>query len=357
MPGQMSAPAMAAPAEASPPSPAPLGEWRGGDLQAFRREVIGAYEPMVLRGLGADWPAVAAARRSPEALADYLRARDRGGAAEAFRGPPSIKGRFFYSDDLQGFNFQRGRTTLSAALAEVIRLADVAEPDGFYLGAAPLQELAPEAAREHANPLAPQAEPRLWIGGRTVITTHYDVSHNIACVVAGRRRFTLFPPDQVRNLYVGPIERTVAGQPVSLARPDRPDLARFPRLAEALAAARSAELAPGDAVYVPPLWWHHVEALEPINVLLNFWWEEGPPDKDSPFDAMVHGLLAIAALPEAERRAWRAFFDHYVFRTDGEDPAAHIPPAARGVLEPSTPAVRRSIRQFLVNGLGRRLRP
>ena len=45
-------------------------------------------------------------------------------------------------------------------------------------------------------------------------------------MVAGRRRFTLFPPEQVANLYIGPLDLTPAGQPVSLVDQAQPDLVR-----------------------------------------------------------------------------------------------------------------------------------
>src|SRR3546814_19855372 len=95
-------------------------------------------------------------------------------------------------------------------------------------------------------------------------------------ISVGRRRFTLFPPDQFANLYLGPIDNTPAGRTVSLVDFDAPDLVAHPRFAEAMAQARTVELDPGAAVFIPSLWWHHVEGLAPIHILLNYWWRDTP---------------------------------------------------------------------------------
>ena len=58
--------------------------------------------------------------------------------------------------------------------------------------------------------------PSIWIGNRTMASCHFDAPNNIACCVVGRRRFTLFPPEQIFNLYPGPLEPTPGGQAVSL---------------------------------------------------------------------------------------------------------------------------------------------
>ncbi|HEX8555798.1 MAG TPA: cupin-like domain-containing protein, partial [Sphingomonas sp.] len=172
-----------------------------------------------------------------------------------------------------------------------------------------------------------------------------------ACVVAGRRRFTLFPPSQVANLYVGPLEHTISGQPVSMVDLDAPDFDRFPRFADAQQSALIADLDPGDALYVPSLWWHHVKSAERFNLLVNYWWSE---ERDgSAFECLIHGLLAIRDLPERERESWRAFFDHFVFRPP-PDAVAHLPVEACGVLGPRSPARTNLIREFLLRALTRR---
>jgi hypothetical protein len=334
----------------------PIAEWRDVDAAVFAGEIVPREAPAVLRGLVESWPAVAAGRESADAARAYLAGFDRGAPVEAFVGPPGIGGRFFYADDMRGFNFER-RT---GALAEVLRfLATIegqADSPAVYVGAAAIPDHLPGFAA--ANGLAlldgKPALPRLWFGNESVVSTHFDLSDNIACVVVGRRRFTLFPPDQLANLYVGPLDHTMAGQPASMVDLAAPDFAAFPRFRDALAVASSAELEPGDAIYVPAMWWHNVEALSPFNALVNFWWDETPPEAGSPFEALVHAILAVSHLPPARRRIWREMFAHYAFRPGDDDPLAHLAPAHRGILAPPTPALRERIRQFLLRGLSRR---
>jgi hypothetical protein len=335
------------------PARASIPELRDVDPAHFRGSVMAGFRPVVLRGLVRDWPAVREALTSPEALARHIAASDLGRPVETFVGPPAIGGRFFYDAGMSGFNFERRGQSLSQTLSWLVSHMDDEAPPSVYAGAVDVRTAAPGFAQEARIDLVDEkVAPRVWVGNAIEVSPHFDQSHNIACVVAGRRRFTLFPPEQAANLYVGPLEFTVAGQPMGLVSPDAPDLERYPRFRQALESATSATLEPGDAIYIPPLWWHHVRSLEPFNLLVNYWWEEAPPGSGSPFEALVHGLLAIRSLPEAERRAWRALFDHYVFQT-GEDAAAHLEPHVRGVLGPLTPELSRQIRAFLARGLQR----
>ena len=71
--------------------------------------------------------------------------------------------------------------------------------------------------------------PRIWLGNAITTPTHLDEWNNIGCVVAGRRRFTLFPPEQIANLYIGPLDFAPTGAPMSLVSLHEPDFERFPR--------------------------------------------------------------------------------------------------------------------------------
>src|SRR4051794_6874027 len=302
-------------------------EWRDVDPDLFERTIRPRGRPAILRGLVHSWPAAQAGRSSPQALIEYLRGFYAGQPAPLFEGAPEINGRFFYNDTLDGFNFQPRRAPLTELFDRLLQTAGNPAAPALYAGSVSVPIYFPRFS--DANHLRQLITVRsvlesIWIGNRTCIAAHFDNTDNIACVVAGKRRFTMFPPDQISNLYVGPLDLTPAGQPVSLVDIRNPDLGRFPRFSEALKVAEVAELGPGDAVYVPALWWHHVEALDDFNVLVNFWWRAVPEFFDSPSASLLHCLLTIKSLPPAERARWKAVFDYLIFQT--EAPALeHLP--------------------------------
>ncbi|HEX8623107.1 MAG TPA: cupin-like domain-containing protein [Allosphingosinicella sp.] len=317
-------------------------------------EIVAHGRPVVLRGLVAAWPAVDAGA-SPDSLARYIARFDRGAPVEGFVAPAQARGRFFYKDDMTGFNFERRQGRIGDVAAHLARQSALSDVPSVYVGSAPVPECLPGFELDNALPLlaGKAAVPRIWIGNATLVAPHFDLSDNIACVVAGRRRFVLFPPEQVANLYVGPLDHTMAGQPASMVDPRDPDFGRYPLYRRALDAAEVAELEPGDAIYIPSPWWHQVEAPPGFNALVNYWWDDVPADSGSPFEALVHGIFAMGPQSEARRRAWRAMFDHFVFQTEG-DPAAHLAPEHRGILAASDPPLRARIRGFLLKMLSRR---
>lgn len=333
-----------------------IEELRNPAAEQFHVEIVPAGRPVVLRGIVAHWPAVAAARRSNAALGEYLARFDRGRPLGAMVGPPRIKGRLFYNDDLSGFNFRRQSVKLQGAFEFLLRAEREAEPPSFAIQSAQVWNNLPGFEAENTMPLlGAEVEPRVWIGNRVIVAAHHDPSENIACVVAGRRRFTLFPPEQIGNLYMGPMEKTPAGTTISMVDFDHPDPAAHPRFADAMAAALTVDLEPGDALYIPYMWWHHVRSLDSINMLVNYWWGAPKVDKSHPTDALLHAMLAIRALPDAHRRAWRAHFDHYVFGGEGHAGAAgaHLPSERQGVLGPLNDERRGALRDAVNRGLAR----
>jgi len=239
--------------------------------------MLAAQQPLVLRGAVDRWPAVMAARQSPEALCRYLLRFDGGAACDTVLMPPEAGGRLFYSADMQGFNFVRGKRTVAAVLEQVARYSQFPVAPAVAMQSALLDACLPGFAQENRAPLVdlledPDIAPRLWLGNEVVTPAHFDESHNLACVVSGRRRFTLFPPAQVANLYLGPLDFAPTPTPISLVSFRAPDFTRFPRFRQALEHAIVAELEPGDALYIPSLWWHHVESVGVLNTMVNYWW-------------------------------------------------------------------------------------
>jgi hypothetical protein len=319
------------------PPPRPIREYEDVDRRLFLDEIRPAGQPAVLRGLGAGWPAVQAARHSDEELIAYVkRFRRDDRPVAAIVGEPEIHGRFFYRADLKALNFARGQSPLLPFLDRLLRDRGQAGPYALAVQSTPIPELLPGFETENATDLVgPDVVARAWIGNRIRVAAHCDLMENIGMVAAGRRRFTLFPPEQLANLYVGPFELTPAGTPISLVDLADPDLDRFPRFAEAAAAAQGAELAPGDAIYIPFHWWHAVDSLDEVNLFVNYWWNDAPAAIGNPYDALMHSVLALKTLPPEQRAVWRTVFDHYVFWANG-DPAEHLPPDARGALGRAT---------------------
>jgi len=320
------------------------------DAATFREQIARPCRPVILRGAFRDWPVVQAVR-SPAGLANYLGRFATSTPAQAFIGDPGIAGRYYYAEGLKGFNFERVDMDVRSGVQRVLASANTPGSHSVYLGSLPTDTYFPGFARENPAAMLPtDVVPRIWIGNASHVACHYDTFDNVACVVLGRRRFTLFPPETIGDLYVGPIDNTMAGQPVSLAAGSAPDDPRYPRFAAARARACVADLEPGDALYLPKLWWHQVEATDPVNVLVNYWWDAFASGPDAPYIAMLLAMINIAERPPAERSAWRAFFDHYVFRTEGH-PLAHLPESSHGILGSLGGGAYGRIRSFVMRQL------
>lgn len=307
--------------------------------------------PVVLRGLVKDWPLVNKARQSMQEASGYLKSFSNQRKVRAFVAEPEHQGRFFYNQDLSGFNFSPKTTDLATLLNDLADYQSLVTPPGLYLGSTSIDQILPGFRQDNDIPsLADKPLISIWIGNQSRIAAHYDVTDNIACVAAGRRRFTLFPPDQLDNLYIGPLDFTPAGQPASMVDFQQPDLTRFPKFAQAMKHAQVAELEAGDGIFIPSMWWHHVEGLATFNILVNYWWRQVDDYLAAPMDALNHALLSIKDLPQAQRDAWRDIFEHYVF---SPQPHPHIPEDKQGVLAPISQQVARKLRASLINNLNR----
>lgn len=330
----------------------PIPELSAIDAATLADEIVPNHRPVLVRGQFRDWPIVNRFRDGEGE--DYVRSFAESHAVQAFRGSGDMHGRYFYSDDFRGVNFERIELPLGVLLDELRADADRDGPVPLYAGAIPLKGPLSGLLEENANRLLPSSVEQLsslWIGNRGVTATHYDLPQNIAVVVAGRRRFTLFPPEQLDNLYLGPLDNTLAGQPISMVHLHEPDFGRFPRFRDALNAAMTAVLEPGDVLYLPSMWFHNVESLDRLGVLVNFWWRDAAAHMFTPMFTMLHAMLSIKGLPEYEKECWHRMFEQYVFETNG-DPMAHLPEHARGFFGEMTPEKVARLRLYLLHSLG-----
>ena len=179
--------------------------------------VLGSTQPLLLKGIVSNWPIVKAARISAQSADQYIRRFYQNATVGAFFGPPDTKGRIFYNENLSGFNFERVMLKLDQILDKIQQHAYSQQAPAFYVGSTTVDTCLPGFRTENdidlgdIDPLA-----SIWLGNKTRVAAHYDVPDNIACCAVGRRRFTLFPPDQVENLYPGPLDFTPAGQVISM---------------------------------------------------------------------------------------------------------------------------------------------
>ncbi|MDV3456948.1 cupin-like domain-containing protein [Sphingomonas sp. HF-S4] len=331
----------------------------GADARSLAvADLIAEGRPAILRGIARDVPLVAAGLQGAESAIAWLKQFDGGRPVTAYVGDAAIGGRFGYADDCTALNFARERGSLSGYLDRLLAGLDDPHAPAIYIGSTDIDSYLPGLREQAALPFGdPQLEAHpplvsIWIGNRTTAAAHYDMSNNIAVTLVGRRRFTLFPPDQAANLYPGPLELTPAGQVVSMVDFDAPDPVRHPGFADALAAGEVAEMEPGDALIYPALWWHQVEALDPFNAMINYWWNAAPRFVDTPQTTLLHAMLSLRDRPEHEKAGWKALFDYYVFGP-ADRAGAHLPEAARGNLAPLDDIKARRLRADLLNRLNR----
>lgn len=320
--------------------------------EEFHNEVLPKGKPLVIRGLVNDWPIVKAGKAGAVEFCNYLKRFDRDLPINTVTGPPSINGRIFYNSDMSGLNCRIGSEKLSASLNYLLEHKDDSPAPTLAIQSTLVSQYLPGMQLENRLNLLPESiGQRIWIGGKTVVAAHYDTSENIACCLAGKRRFTLFPPSQIANLYIGPLEFTPSGATISLVDFDKPDYEKYPNFKIAEEHALQAELEPGDAIYIPYLWWHHVASLESINALMNYWWTGSDEQFGEARNALLLAMMSIKNLPDNQKQAWQEVFNHYVFSQ--HDIQSHIPKARRGILGDLTPDILRSLRQTLVRALSR----
>jgi ribosomal protein L16 Arg81 hydroxylase len=94
-----------------------------------------------------------------------------------------------------------------------------------------------------------------WIGPRgTVTPLHHDLTNNLMAQVVGRKLVKLIAPDYLPYIYNH-------YHCYSQVDPENVDLAKFPLFKRVK--VFDVEIGPGDLLFLPVGWWHHVRSLDP----------------------------------------------------------------------------------------------
>lgn len=184
--------------------------------------------------------------------------------------------------------------------------------EGLYLASLPLGKHFPELCEDVLVPPHPAEQKKtgnLWIGNRGQITpVHYDFStgdpgmDGLHAVISGRKLFRLYDPagnEQYfpRRQVWGRFHQAIVDPVTGL-----PDPAQYPQFANAHCLA--VELGPGDMLFIPKLWWHHVTTLEDA-VAVNFWFQHLQSEKlklDRHWGHLEQYLEAVAHMEITEQK-------------------------------------------------------
>ena len=165
------------------------------------QELLTSETPWVARGYLREWPVVEHAKQGDEKALAYLASFYQGRPVSAFLAEPEYKGRFFYNEDVTGFNFVQVDTRLDQVFSKLLSLKNESNAPSLYVGSTQTSAWLPGFNEAHPLPATlPGVMTSLWIGNQSRVAAHFDFPRNIAGCVIGQRRFTLFPPDQVANL-------------------------------------------------------------------------------------------------------------------------------------------------------------
>lgn len=311
-------------------------------------DLVASGRPAVLAGAFDHWP-ITRERSDGLGRLDYLAER-MGDALVAYACiPERDEGLLFYEHEgSQKPNYSEVRCRFREFAESLCSAIAVGSSKVSYLQSLSLVDAAPKLAAEMALPFLPAAlnpNARLWVGrGGNRTPMHYDAYHNMACLLAGKKRFVVVPPEHLRDLYIGSLSKTPGGSPVSMVNFRSPDHDRFPRYAKAMESAEVIDLDAGETLFLPAFWFHYVESSD-LNVLVNFWWDDVPAVQSAHAAACFqHALLTLRDLPPRRRAIAKLFFDHFVFQEDG-DPYAHLARDQQGWAGTRTPQEDRQLRE------------
>jgi [protein]-arginine 3-hydroxylase / protease len=226
--------------------------------EEFEERYVRCSRPVILRDAIGDWPAIS--RWSGE----YFRRRFGDREVPVVR----VKNGALY-DPRTGVNYEKMRVS-----AYVDRLEQGQGSDLYMVFR--VHDVMPELFEDVVRPEycrdASWSRSRLWFASPdTKGALHRDLPENLYAQITGRKKFLLLNRRMTRLVYRYPLHSGVPNySPVDA---EAPDLHRYPRFADA--DLISAEVEPGDLLYIPSMWWHQARSLD-VSLSINLWWLRGP---------------------------------------------------------------------------------
>ena len=164
----------------------------------------------------------------------------------------------------------------------------------------------PELKSDFENPHWTDVEKylcsSLWVGeaGNTT-PLHFDTAENFLVQIYGRKKLSLFSPKDNHLLYVHNLYTKGRMNFSQIRDLDADNHKQFPRLEQA--SVYQGIIGPGDAIYIPPGWWHEVKTLD-FGISINFFFE--PSKKKGP----LWHLLGYLACRIDEKKLILETIDH-----------------------------------------------
>ncbi|CAK9820561.1 Bifunctional peptidase and arginyl-hydroxylase JMJD5 [Anthophora plagiata] len=127
--------------------------------------------------------------------------------------------------------------------------------------------IVPEYCNFTDNDDVEQPDINVWFGpSGTISPLHFDPKNNLLCQVFGYKRVILYNPNDSLNLY--PYDTRLLNNTAQVD-PMNPNYEKWPNFSKAK--GLMGYLKPGEMLYIPPKWWHHVTSLTP-SFSVSFWW-------------------------------------------------------------------------------------
>ncbi|MCB0726486.1 MAG: cupin-like domain-containing protein [Ignavibacteriae bacterium] len=150
----------------------------------------------------------------------------------------------------------------------------IKENKAYYLQQSSIPDNFPELLGDLDEPMWMEETDKnkvrnLWIGGVGCVSPlHFDGSDNFLIQIKGKKEIILFHPDDDKYLYPN-VHGPKTLRQISLIDLDNVDHKKFPLFEKSQ--AYKATIGPGDILYIPLHWWHHVRSLD-FSININYWW-------------------------------------------------------------------------------------